>query len=246
MRLVSFLVVSLVALAPPQDGAADEPGHRLRVTVDGGRVSIFAEAAPIPDIVRAMADRTGVEISAVNAGAFAATVTVEQEPLDRALVRVLGAVSPAANVYTVFSYDGDRLRAVKVVFRPKPGSVAEQGALIEDLRRAGVAVESIDLVAAEELAEAGVSLPEILDVLRSAAWDPASESAETVESATAKVSQPLSEVDRQTLSDELRAGGVPEKALDEGLLLAARQLRSDGVPLEETVETLSATLPREE
>jgi hypothetical protein len=267
--VLSVVVAHAIALAPLHGGAADEPGHPVRVTVDGGRVSIVAEAATVEDIARALTERTGVEIGTANAHGLTASLVVEREPLERAIERVVRAVSPVANAATVFTYDGDRLRAVKILFRtageaaamadhnPEPLGPGDAGgpversedvrrrAISQQLRAAGVPAVYADDQAVQHLAEAGVSLSEILEHLKQIAAQAgtASPQSEAAESSPGAVVAPLTEVERQTLTDELRAAGIPHRHLEEGQLLAARQLRSDGVPLAEIADHLRAISP---
>jgi hypothetical protein len=263
--LACLLLASALALSPLPAGAADEAGARVRVTVDGDRVSLLAEAAPIRDIVRAMAERTGVAITAVNAGPLQATVNVEREALEQALERVVRAASPAANATTVYSYDGDRLRAVTIHFLAAPRSpeasesyaAAAEGpgptesveapagnpyhAVIDELRRAGVPDAAIDPDLVRQLAEGGVPVSEILEQLRliaASAEDPAVSAAWANDGASSgRVMEWPSEVDRQSVAVELRAAGVSGD-LDDAHLMTAHHLRNGGVPWPEIVELL--------
>jgi hypothetical protein len=256
--LLAALLAGAVGLAPRDAGAIAELRHRLRVTAEAGRVSVVAEDAPVTEILEALAQRTGVELAAVNGEPLRATLAVEGESLEVVLARVVRAATPATNAASVLTYDRDqKLLAVTIVFRGGAGGVTapdaetnatgdrlrdEGGTILERLRQAGVRDEDLDLTALEHLVAAGVAGSEILELLADRAFRvEAVTSAEPAETGTAAVVEPLSDTERQILGAKLRAAGIATPSFDDAQLLAARQLESDGVPLAEIVELLSET-----
>jgi hypothetical protein len=257
------------ALAPA--GAVAEPGSHVKVTVEGDRVSVAAHAAPMRQIMRLLAERTGVEILARHAGRLEATVVVQGQPLERALAHVVRAATPATEASSVLVYDDDhKLRTAKIFFRavahdavaeepdveaPSNGSHAGskpdrradgwRQALVQQLGRAGVAEEQIDWVVTEMLAEAGVPLPEIVGALAAASGvvpDGRSHAGGAGVVGPAVV-EPVSEADRRTLIAELTSAGADQAQLGDDHLFLAQQLRRAGVSLQEIVDLLRTTGP---
>jgi hypothetical protein len=182
-RRYSLVVGALLiaALAPAGEGVgAFEPpeSDRVLVTVDQGFLTVFAKEVEVTKVFQAIGAQSGIEISLVNPplGPTTVTVTVERQPLEEAIRRVLQALSSAASLSYVILSDQDQIRAVKIFFAagkrpapqgrhlsgepspswgaPGPGAYPARAAPVKGLRIAPDQEEQEELI--EELQGAGV------------------------------------------------------------------------------------------
>jgi len=97
------LVVVLVLLVGTAVGAAP-----IRAQFQDGKLSLTARAAPVPDVLKAVADKTGVRFvvdSAIKPGPI--TIELEAMPLERAIRNLITAIPQAAG-HTMTYARGDK------------------------------------------------------------------------------------------------------------------------------------------
>jgi hypothetical protein len=97
------IVVVLVLLVGTAVGAAP-----IRAQFQDGKLSLTARAAPVPDVLKAVADKTGVRFvvdSAIKPGPI--TIELEAMPLERAIRNLITAIPQAAG-HTMTYARGDK------------------------------------------------------------------------------------------------------------------------------------------
>src|SRR5215510_5389928 len=120
-RIASARVASAVALMIIAALALAASAETLHVQFEGGKLSLVARAAPVANVLKAIADETGVRFvvdSEVKPGPI--TIDLDAMPLERAIRNLLTAIPQAAGHTMTYARDprGETLLVQVTLFGP--------------------------------------------------------------------------------------------------------------------------------
>jgi hypothetical protein len=162
LRIASARAASAAALMIIAALALAASAETVHVQFQGGKLSLAARAAPAADVLKAIADKTGVRFvvdSEVKPGPI--TIDLDAMPLERAIRNLLTAIPQAAGHTMTYSSDprGEPLLVQVTLFGPGKAP-AERGSTVYSASEqvaAPVMVATPDLEAGkDEMIQAGV------------------------------------------------------------------------------------------